>query len=81
MSYTFDEISLTYKPSCTLEEAALYMMGFPQSYLQPRWLQYSDDPVSYTHLDVYKRQLVTVSFVPRNVHGSFIRKAADLQIA
>ena len=44
MSYTFDEISLTYKPSCTLEEAALYMMGFPQSYLQPRWLQYSDDP-------------------------------------
>lgn len=44
MSTTFDEISLTYKPSCTVEEAALYMMGFPQSYLQPRWLQYSDDP-------------------------------------
>jgi hypothetical protein len=36
-----DEISLTYEPSCTIEDAALYLMGYPQRSLQPRWVQYS----------------------------------------
>jgi len=44
MSNIADDANLNYTPSCTVEDAAMYLMGYPQSYLQAKWMQYSDDP-------------------------------------
>ena len=38
------ENTLNYAPSCTLEDAVLYLLGFPQKYVQAHWIQHSEDP-------------------------------------
>jgi hypothetical protein len=35
---------LTYDQSCTIEDAALYLMGYSLSDVQEHWVQFSDDP-------------------------------------
>lgn len=39
-----NENTLNYAPSCSLDDAILYLLGFPQSYVQAHWVQYSEDP-------------------------------------
>lgn len=35
---------LAYAPSCTVEDAVMYLLGFSQSSIQPLWVQHFDDP-------------------------------------
>lgn len=44
MSNSSAENSLDYKPSCTVEDAVMYLLGYKQSDIQAKWYQPSDDP-------------------------------------
>jgi hypothetical protein len=44
MSNPTYENSMTYSSSCTVDEAVMYLLGFPQSSIQAKWAQHSDDP-------------------------------------
>lgn len=44
MSNSTHENSLTYSSSCTVDEAVMYLLGFPQSSIQAKWAHHSDDP-------------------------------------
>jgi hypothetical protein len=44
MSNYSAENSIDYKPSCTVEEAVMYLLGYKQSDIQAKWYQSSDDP-------------------------------------
>lgn len=44
MSNLADKNVLFYSPSCNIEEAVMYLLGFPQSSIQAKWVEHSDDP-------------------------------------
>lgn len=44
MSNSSAENSLNYKPSCTVEDAVMYLLGYKQCDIQAKWYQPTDDP-------------------------------------
>lgn len=45
MSNTNDELSHNYSPTCTIEDASMYLMGFSQSDIQQLWYESLQDKV------------------------------------
>ncbi len=56
MNTNFDDISLAYAPSCTIEDAVLYLMGFSQSQVQLQRWKSSDDPSGGEFLSIVSYQ-------------------------
>lgn len=44
VTYPINKNILAYKPSCTVEDAVMYLLGYKQSDVQAIWYQHSDDP-------------------------------------
>ena len=45
MSNTNDKLSHNYSPTCTIEDASMYLMGFSQSDIQQLWYESLQDKV------------------------------------